>query len=176
MDKIKEYINIIIYISIAIVIIEMITPETKLKKYVITLTSLLIIILIASPIVDIFKNRSFNEISQNIIDTLSTKYEETKISYDSENISKYENKKINNKVKQSLEEDLKTYIMNKYKNINVKNVNCKLNDDYMILEIEININSTNNMENRLMFISNLINDLKTEYKISENIFKISVED
>lgn len=176
MDKIKEYINIIIYISIVIVILEMITPETKLKKYIITLTSLLIILLIASPIVNVFKNESFNVISKNLIDTLSTKYEKTKILYDSDSISKYENKKINAKVKESLEDEIKTYITNKYINIKVTKINCKLKDDYSLSEIEIDIKAIDSILDKLNLVSSLIKDLKMQYKISENIFKINMED
>ena len=179
MENVKEYISIIIYISIVLIIMELITPKTNLKKYVVTISSLFVILLIVSPIIDIFKNESFESVSSQIIDTLSKEYEDSKSEFNSKEISKYENKKINKRVKESLENEIKDYLTNEYKQITTQNVICTLNEDFTIDEISVSLKKKEG-ENQnlgdLSLVKNIISSLEEKYEIEKETFKIVVED
>lgn len=129
----KSYISTIIYICVFSIILELILPNSKLKKYIATLIGLLIIITLITPVFDFLKNNNITEVISNTLNKVADNNLEQKYKYDFSNL---QNKMILNRTKESIEEDILKSCIQKFDK-KIKKVNIKLNDKYNIESIKV---------------------------------------
>lgn len=162
-DSIKTYINTILFSGILFVIIKLIVPNGKLKKYINVLIGVITIIIVFSPVITLVKNNNnlqASDILLNIasLDIFNSNYTDLS-SYDDVNKNN-----VRESFKESVENDIKEKIK---KEANVdSNVTVNITDTYNIDSIDIKINSKSNIDIP-SYISN-------EYDIDKS--KITVEE
>lgn len=160
----KEYISTIIYISIFSVILELILPNNKLKKYIASLVGILVILIIASPLIDILKN-------DNVVLAISTAIEEISMSsgdmthYD---FTKEKNRIINNSVRNRLEQEIMSNLTNNFSEFVIKRVDILLNSDYVVEGISVTAKNITDVKDA----SKIINYLTEEYNVKEQVINI----
>ena len=71
MVTLKSFIEQIIYISIVLIIIEIIMPKGNTKKYVYVVLSLFLLLNILSPVINILKAADIQNALDNVIQTIS---------------------------------------------------------------------------------------------------------
>lgn len=170
MSIFKEYISTIIYISIFIIILELIIPNSKTKKYITMLASLIVIITIISPVINIIKEDRLEDTLSQVIETISSSAVQMKNTkkYD---FSDYQNKILLKSTRQSLEDDIENYIRNNMaEDIDLDSVDIDLNKDYTLGEVKIYIRKMKT-EN-ILKVSNLINSINENYSIPKDLIKI----
>ena len=161
----QEYIRTLIYISVFSIILEVILPETNLKKYISTMIALLIVFVTISPIVNLFK-------SEDLLETITNTYENMEFNVDinnnflNEEMSMYSNKQIKYNVKRKIELD----ILNRYneKGVMVNKVEVVLNDEYLVETVNIYASDVNTVDEA----KELMNDLIEEYKLEKKCINI----
>lgn len=161
----QEYIRTLIYVSVFSIILEVILPETNLKKYISTMIALLIVFVTISPIVNLFK-------SEDLLETITNTYENMEFNVDinnnflNEEMSMYSNKQIKYNVKRKIELD----ILNRYneKGVMVNKVEVVLNDEYLIETVNIYASDVNTVDEA----KELMNDLIEEYKLEKKCINI----
>lgn len=161
----KDYIIAILYVAIFTMLIELILPKTKLKKYILTLVALLLIVNIISPIVNILKTKEIETVLEEVTQTISSNIEkDNNFEIDSYDFSKYS---LTDSVKSKIEDSIKEKIGED----KINNVNIILNDTYKVEDVEIKIvKGLEKMSN--MEISKLIQDISDEYNIAQSKIKI----
>lgn len=161
----KEYIIGILYVAVFSMLIELILPDTKLKKYILTFVSLLLIINIISPVVDILKAKNVKTILNDVTNKISAEANRNleESSYD---FSKYS---LTDSVKSKIEQSIKEKFGEK-----IEDVNILLDKEYKVEDVEIHIaRGVEKMSNTE--VSNFIQNLSDEYNIAQNKIKIIEE-
>lgn len=162
----KEYITSILYISIFAIILELFLPKTKLKKFISSLISLLILITIISPIFNIFTNENIEKALDKAIYALSNN--NSSASTNSFDFNEYKNKIIVSRVKENLEQELLAEFTKNAKDItNIKNVVVTLNEEYKIQEVIVYIQGGN-----LDTIKLLLDRIITKYNVPSSMLKV----
>ncbi|MBR6689329.1 MAG: stage III sporulation protein AF [Clostridia bacterium] len=156
----KEYIISLIYVAVFSIILEVVLPDTKLKKYISTMIGLLVIIVTISPIIDLLNNedvltnisRTYANMNLNI-ETLSLNYDE----------NMYGNEHIKYDVKRKIELD----ILNECNTTGIlaNRVNIVLTDEYLIKEVNIYVSDVNTVEDANKIIRKITDkyELKRSY-------------
>lgn len=160
----KEYISTIIYISIFSIILELILPNNKLKKYISSLMGILVVLTISSPLVNFLKEENVVIAISNVIDEFNITEQEMK-SYD---FSKEKNRIINNSVKSRLEQEILATCQNDLNEFYIKDVSIKLNDEYIVKEINVTVNNIENVQDA----SKIINYITDTYNVQEQVINI----
>lgn len=129
----SEYVSTIIYICVFCIILELILPENKLKKYIGVLVSLVIILTLISPVLNLFESDSVVATISNAIDNVKSKIEVKE--YDFSNIK---NRIILSSTKENIEEDIALKCKEKFGlKYNISKVRITLTDTYLIRDIDI---------------------------------------
>ena len=166
----KEYIIKILYISIFGILLELIIPNNKLKKHIISLLSLMAVITMLSPLINILKNDNINKTITDTIDTLSNNLsieEKNEYKYD---FSKYINSVITKTTKEKLEHEMIENIQKSYPD-EIKNIQVMLSKEYIIEKIEIDIYRLESV-NKSKHISEIIEKISKDYNIPKSIIVI----
>lgn len=167
----QTYIQSILYISIFVVIVELILPSSSLKKFITVIVSLVIIITIISPIYN-FATEDVMEALENAINTLSSPDKFSDIMEDSDiDISKYNSKSILSRYKTSLEETILQSLSVELKDkAKVEEVNIVLNNNSQIQEIKVYISNikTDTTQN----ITNILDSITSKYNVPKNLLTI----
>lgn len=163
-----EYVSTIIYISIFCIILELILPENKLKKYVSVLASLIILLNLISPIVNLIKN---NEVVYTISETINKLEENVQVKqYDFNNLG---NRLIFSSVRENLEEDIYTKCNNSINGkFKVSKVKINLTEEYMLKEINVYVQ---NLE-EIAMAGEIIDYIADEYSVDSKIINIIKEE
>lgn len=165
----KEYISTIIYICIFSVILELILPDNKLKKYVNVLVAIVVILTLISPVLNFLENEDVIQTVSSAVASIKSEVNIEEIEYDFED---YKNKMIFNNVKSKLEEELYTSLKKEFKNlIQISGVEIELNDEYKIDKVIVTTGEFENLE----VAKKIINFLKEEYNITDNIIEVAEE-
>lgn len=165
----KEYISTIIYICIFSVILELILPDNKLKKYVNVLVAIVVILTLISPVLNFLENEDVIQTVSSAVASIKSEVNIEEIEYDFED---YKNKMIFNNVKSNLEEELYTSLKKEFKNlIQISGVEIELNDEYKIDKVIVTTGEFENLE----VAKKIINFLKEEYNITDNIIEVAEE-
>ena len=127
-----EYISTIIYICVFCIILELILPENKLKKYIGVLASLVIILTLISPALNLLESESVVATISNAVDSIKSKIEVKE--YDFSNVK---NKIILSSTKQNIEDEIVSKCNEKFINYNISKVRITLMEDYSIDDIDI---------------------------------------
>lgn len=128
----SEYISTIIYICVFCIILELILPENKLRKYIGVLVSLVIILALISPVLNLFESESVVATISNAVDSIKSKIEVKE--YDFRNVK---NKIILSSTRENIEEEIIAKCKEKFTKYNVSKVRITLTDEYLIHDIDI---------------------------------------
>lgn len=170
-ENFKSYINALLCLGIFITILQLIIPKNKSRKYVYSLIGIIMIITVISPVVDLLKTEDveggINQVLANI--------DEYKIEG---NTSEEEYKEANentikNQIILGLKEDIKEKLLKK--NINVKDIQIYLEDNYDIKKINIEISNLNS--NNILFsdLNSVIKYINEEYEIDYSKIEVIEE-
>lgn len=164
----SEYISTIVYICIFIIILELILPDNKLKKYISVLCSMIIIITLISPIINIIKDENVVATISKTLDSIGSNVKIKK--YDFSNL---ENTLIFSSVKEDVEQDILTKCKYKFNgSYTVKKVRISLNEDYTLGEINVYVK---NLE-QVAFAGEIIDYIAGEYSIDSGLINIMSEE
>ena len=130
----QSYIQSIIYISIFVVIVELILPNSNLKRFVTVIVSLIVIMTIISPIYN-FANEDTMQNLNNVINAISNPSNfQDKIESTDIDISKYSSKTILSTVKANLEKSILKALKSDLKaSVSLDDVNkyCKVHNYFV---------------------------------------------
>lgn len=160
----KEYISTIIYISIFSIILELILPNNKLKKYITSLIGLLVVIVISNPVINFLKNEDVILALSTAIDEISMPNEKFK-SYD---FSKDRNRIISGSVKEKLETTIKETCDNELSEYMINKVRITLDEEYKVEEINITASNILDVEDA----RRIINHITETYNVQEQVINI----
>ena len=167
----QSYIQSIIYISIFVVIVELILPNSNLKRFVTVIVSLIVIMTIISPIYN-FANEDAMENLNNVINAISNPSNfQDKIESTDIDISKYSSKTILSRVKVNLEKSILKALKSDLKDsVSVDDVNIILDNKSQIQEIKIYI--SNIKEDKVQNITNILDDILSKYNVPKDLLTI----
>lgn len=164
----SEYISTIIYICIFSVILELILPENKLRKYIGVLVSLLIIFTLISPIINVLKNEDVTQVISSAIDNIQSKVEVNEY-----NFNNLEHRIIFSSVKEDLEEEI--YTKCKWKldeKFGISKVKINLNEEYKIEDINIYVRKLEQVANAV----EIIEFVSDQYEIDASVINVIKEE
>lgn len=128
-----EYISTVIYICVFCIILELILPENKLKKYISVLVSLVIILTLINPILNVIKNEDVVVTISQAIDGVKNKVEVKEYDF-----SSTKNKIILSATRKNIEEEIKCKCKEKFgEKYVVSKVKISLTDKYLIQDVDI---------------------------------------
>ena len=164
----QEYVSTIIYICIFCIILELILPENKLKKYVGVLISLVIILTLISPIINILDENSVIQAISSSIESI-----QTNVSSNKYNFSNIENKLIFSSVKKDLEQEILNKCKEKFgTRFNVQSVVILLKENYELEDINIYIENLP----EIAMAGNIIDFVSNEYEINASLINVIGEE
>lgn len=164
----SEYISTIIYICIFSVILELILPDNKLRKYVGVLVSLVIILTLISPIVNVLKNEDVTLAISSAISNIQSKVEVK--GYDFNNLG---NRLIFSTVKEELEDEIYTKCNEKFgAKFEVSKVKILLNEEYKIEDIDVYVKRLEEVASA----GQIIDYIASVYEIDASIVNVIKED
>jgi len=164
----QEYISTIIYICIFSIILELILPENKLKKYVGVLVSLVIILTLASPVINVLE-------TDNVVATISTAIEniQSKVDHKEYDFSNIGNKLIFSSVKEDLEDEIQAKCNDKFGSaFEVKKVKISLDEKYELKNIDVHVIKLPEVARA----GEIIDFISNEYSIQASIIKVVREE
>lgn len=174
MIEVRSFIQQIIYIAIVAIIIELILPKGNTKKYVHVIMSLFILLNIISPVINIIRDLDMQNIFENVLENISGEVDKNS-SKTVAVFSEYKNEKVTEDLKKELYKEIKAKLINL--NVEVKDINIKINDEYVLEKLEVTIGSLDYLgETKNKKILDIMTTLETEYDISSNVIKIIEED
>lgn len=172
MNVIKAFVEQMIYISIVAILIEMILPKGRIKKYVHIILSLFVLLNIVSPIINVIADSDINKTIDNVIATISGDLDISNVNV--EEYNSYKNTKVNQTLKSSLEKDLKAKL--KDEGVTLIKVELQIDDKYIFDEIKVNIENLGLFgEKKINKISETIEFIANEYEIEEGKVRIIEE-
>lgn len=163
-----EYISTIIYICVFAIILQLILPENKLKKYVGVLVSLVIILTLISPVIDIFKN-------DNVIATISASIDEiqSKVNIKEYNFKDLQNRVVFSSTKEKIEEEIYINCKEKFDlKYGINKVKITLNKEYIIEDIDVYVKKMP----EVALASEIIDYIVMEYCIDAGVINIIREE
>ena len=164
----RNWIVSMLCLGILIVIVQLITPKTNLRKYIYTLIGIITVVTILSPVVDILKNTDVKESISSILSSINM--DDEVITVNSEGL---EDKK-NELVKIQFIDNLKSDVMFKLaeKSIEVNNINISIDEEYNITKLELKISKLEKGRTSMNSVNEIVGYINSEYDI--NYSKISV--
>ena len=167
----QQYIQGILYISIFIVIVELILPNSSLKKFITVIVSLIIIITVVSPIYNFATNEVIEKVD-DVINILSNPDDFSSIMDESDiDISEYSSKTILSRLKSSLEESILQSVSRDLTNVaEVDGVNINLDEKNHIEEITIYI--SNVKVDTIDEKTEILDDIISKYNVPKNLLTI----
>lgn len=165
----KEYVTSILYIAIFAIILELFLPNTKLKKYVSSFISLLIILTIISPVFNFLKGNGVEESIDNALLAISNNTGTSNATQQGDlKFKEYMNTTIVSRVKTNLEEELFDKFSKNLKDITtVEKVEVELNEDYKIEEVIVYTT-----DGSISMAKLVLDKIISEYDIPSNMLKI----
>lgn len=165
----KEYISTIIYICIFCIILELILPNNKLKKYVGVLVSLILLLTLFKPVINVIN-------SDAVVATISSALENIKSDvnkkYKSYDFSDLKNKTILGSVKQQVEEELYNACKKEFDALNITKVNIELDNSYKIKKVVVKAKALDEIAKA----SNVIAYLENQYDIDGSTVEVIKEE
>ncbi|MDD2627774.1 MAG: stage III sporulation protein AF [Clostridia bacterium] len=172
MNIIKAFVEQMIYIAIVAILIEMILPKGRVKKYIHVILSLFVLLNIVSPIINVIADNDIDKTVNNVITTISSNA--GKGNANIEEYNSYKNMKVNQTLKSSLEKDLKSKLKNE--GVTLIKVELEINDKYIFDELKVNIGNLGiSGEKKINKISKIIEFVANEYEIEEEKIRIIEE-
>lgn len=173
MSAIRSFIELVIYVAIVAIIIELIMPKGNTKKYVYIILSLFILLNIVSPVINIIRDADMQGIFDNVLETMSTNTE-----YAGRNniveFSEYKNIKVTEDLEKDMLKDIKMNLSSL--NVDFKDLDILLDEDLAFEELKVQIGNLDHLgDKKIQKISDIIEMISKEYNISENSIRIIEE-
>ena len=167
----SNYISTIIYISIFCIILELILPHNKLKKYIGVLISLVVILTLVSPLIDFFdEEKIVNVLSKSIEDIKLNVGSTNNLSYDFED---YKERAVLSNVKEKLEAEILNTCKEKFENdFQVSRVDISLDENYEITGVTVYVKKVE----EIFSAYRIINFLEEKYNIKDYLIEIVEEE
>lgn len=163
-----EYISTIIYICIFAVILELILPNNKLRKYVGVLVTLIIILTLISPIISVLKNDEVVEVISSAISNVKSK-----VKIKEYNFNGLQNRIIFSSVKEDIEREIYTACSESFDvKYGISKVKLELNDEYKIEHIDVYVKNLTQVANA----GEIIDFIANQYEIDDSIINVIKED
>ncbi len=159
----KEYITTLIYVSVFSILLELIIPETKLKKYISIIMALVILVLVFTPFVNVVKGENILEALAGKIDDMNFEITNASREYD---VNLYNTPNINDSVKNKIEQDI--YGNCKEQNFNIAMVDVGLTNEYLITDVNIYVNDISNVDDA----REIIRYVTETYNLKKNYINI----
>lgn len=161
----KNWINTLLMLGIFITILQLVIPNTNLKKYVNSLIGIVVIVTIISPVYDIFKNGNLEENLNLVLANIDSVKPENTVNVNDNIQNKLLVNSMQDKIKENIEEKLKN------EDIVASNIRVDVSEKYEISSIEIIFNEK--LDNtKKEKINKIVKNIKEEYEIEYS--KISV--
>lgn len=173
MIAIRDFIQQIIYISVVVIIIELILPKGNTKKYVYVILSLFILLNVISPIINVLRDIDMQQIYEDILANIPLELE--KNSFNAvEVFSEYKNEKVLEEAEDKLLVEIEEKLRNM--NIELKELDLDFTDEYEFEKLKITINNLDYLgDNKKKKILDIITMLEDEYEIKTNAIVITEE-
>lgn len=173
MATIKEFIEQIVYVAIAVIIIELILPKGNTKKYIYVVLSLFILLNVVSPVINILKDIDTQNIYEDVLSNISlnkAQHSDDVV----EAFSEYKNSKVEESLKNNIIKEIEERLTNM--NVEVIDIEINLNEEYSFEDIEIHIENLDYLRDRRdEKILDIMTWLEKEYEISNNSITITEE-
>lgn len=160
----KEYIATIIYICIFSIILELILPDNKMKKYIATLVSLLVILTIISPVFNFLKNENVKEVLSNSIEEITSKHK-TDASYD---FASYKDKMVTNSTKEKIEQEILSNLRSKFQKLDITKVIIKLDEKYSLETVDVYLTKLSSVDTAKDIICHIVET----YNVKDEIINV----
>lgn len=169
-DLFKNWINTLLMLGIFVIILQLIIPNTNLKKYINSLVGLLVIVTILSPIYDVFKNGGFNENLELVISNIDEFTKQDQKNSDAQDNIQSE------LIISSMKDKIKENISQKFitQGIQVESVKTEISKDYEVISISIYFEK-NIMSTKKDKINRVVDSIKEEYDIDYSNISIVEE-
>lgn len=167
-EILKNWITTIFCIGIFLTFVQMIIPNTKLKKYIYSLISVITIVTLALPIKEKLNMSGIEDVTQTVINNIESKAREVdNISdtiYSSDTMDKNLKKEFIKKIKSDINQKLSDY------NIYPETINILLDDSYNIKKIDIKVKAQEDKGK----INTIFNCISQNYSVLGN--NITIEE
>lgn len=164
----QQYASTIIYICIFTIILELILPDNKLKNYVGVLVSLVIILTLLSPIVNLIKKDEVVAVISDAIESIQSKVETKE--YDFSNL---QNRLVFSSVKEEIENDIYLKCKEKFESkFGINKVKIILNEEYVVEDIDIYIDNLP----EVAMAAEIIDYVAYKYSIEASVINIIKEE
>lgn len=168
----KTYVEQLLYVSIFIVLVELILPKGNMKKYVYSISSIIIILLIISPIINNSAQVNIRGAIDNVIQTISKATENSKVENKTVDFNDFKTSVITTSVKDKIEADIKEKFLTI--GLEVVGVEIDVTDKYTFDEMGISIKSLGKEENKSVSkASEAISLIADSYKIENSKITIT---
>ncbi len=166
----KNWINVLLCLGIFTVIIKLIIPKNKLRKYIYSLLGIITIIAIISPVINVFKN---NEMDESIKEVLSNMDTSTDSEVDKESLKNVQKDAVKNSFVESIKIDIKSKLQEK--GVTVNKVEIFMDDNYNIQKIEVNIAKLDGKNSTLDSVNTVVKYVNSEYGIEYSKIEVIEE-
>lgn len=164
----QEYISIIIYICIFCIILELILPENKLKKYINVLASLIIILNLITPVINVLNSKNVIQVISSSIENIQSNIKTKE--YDFNNVG---NKLILSSVREELEQDISLKCKEEFENrCEIERVKIVLNKNYSLDRIDVYVNKLS----EIVVAGEIIDYISIKYEITPSIINVVKEE
>lgn len=171
-DLFKNWISILLCLGIFITIIKLVIPKNNLRKYIYSLIGIVTIIALISPVIDIFKNGEMQDSLKSVLSNIDN-IENLDTDVNTNKYSNIKDEAVRNSFIQSIKVDVKSKI--EAKNIDVKNVNVFVSDNYDIEKIEINIEKIDTSKADISSVTKIVQYINEEYDIGYSKIEVIEE-
>ncbi len=172
-EVIKTWITSIFCLGILIALLQLMIPKNNLKKNIYSLISIVMIITILYPVINVYNNNSLDESIKEVISAFSSS-DNISTDVDSEEVNKIKEQLVKEQFLDSLKKDIQTKLL--LKNIDVENIYIDMDDDYNINKINITIGNLGNKENNLILsVNKIVEYINSEYDIDYSKITVTEE-
>lgn len=167
----KTYIGELLYVAIFIVIIELILPKGNMKKYVYSVTSVIVLFLIISPIFNASGEANIKEAIDNVIETISKSTKVNDTESQTTDFNNFKDSVITTDVKERVEANIKEKLLTM--GLEVQYIEIKVTDTYQFEEISIYIKNLGGEQTKSVSkASDAISMVAKYYEIESSKIKI----
>lgn len=159
-DVFKNWISSMLCIGIFVTFITLIIPKNKMRKYIYSLIGIVTIFTLVSPIIKYINTTNLDNAVNQVMGNISSLSSSEE--YDIEKYQGTEKELLKKEFIENLKQNISSKLL--LKNINVKDIQILLDDEYNIEKIEIKIKQLNK-ENVLESINYIIKYINEEYDI-----------
>ena len=173
MIAIRSFAQQIIYVSIVLVIIELIVPKGNTKKYVYVILSLFLLLNFVSPVINIINDFDMKNAANSVLETISSNTQNTD-DINMDDFSEYKIGKITNSLEEKMSGIIEEILVKE--NIKFKDLKVTLDEDYRVKNLKVYIDNLDiSKEQKGDRISSAISKICDEFEMDEKNITIVEE-